>query len=62
MLNAPCGVLYRSIKEISGGSGVVGQPTFASAAKGKRISDIVTNQLVAMLTDIRAASTPAASS
>ncbi|HEY0940302.1 MAG TPA: creatininase family protein [Steroidobacter sp.] len=53
MLNAPCGQLYRSMKEISGGSGVVGAPTFATAAKGKRISEIVTGKLVSMLTDIR---------
>ena len=56
MLNAPCGQLYRSMKEISGGSGVVGQPTYASAAKGKRISDLVTDAFAAMLRDIRTAS------
>ena len=53
MLNAPCGQLYRSMKEISGGSGVVGAPVYATAAKGKRISEIVTGKLVHMLTDIR---------
>lgn len=53
MLNAPCGQLYRSMKEISGGSGVVGQPTYASAAKGQRISDIVVDALATMLHDIR---------
>jgi creatinine amidohydrolase len=53
MLNAPCGVLYRSMKEISRGSGVVGAPAFASAAKGEEISDIVTAALVQILRDIR---------
>lgn len=53
MLNAPCGVFYRSMKDISGGSGVVGDPTLASRATGRKISDVVTDQLVAMLRDIR---------
>jgi creatinine amidohydrolase len=53
MLHAPCAQLYRSMKEISGGTGVCGQPIYASAAKGQRISDIVVEALVRMLTDIR---------
>jgi creatinine amidohydrolase len=53
MLTAPCGMVYRSIKEISGGSGVVGAPAYASADKGRRISDAVVAKLVQMLTDIR---------
>lgn len=53
MLNAPCGLLYRSMKEMSGGSGVVGAPTYARAEKGRRISDLVVDRLAAMLTDIR---------
>ena len=55
MLNAPCGLLYRSMLEMSGGSGVVGAPNYASAAKGTRISDIVTARLAGMLMDIRRA-------
>jgi creatinine amidohydrolase len=58
MLNAPCGVLYRSMKEMSGGTGVVGAPTFASAAKGQKISDIVVGRLASMLADVRAAPVP----
>jgi creatinine amidohydrolase len=58
MLNAPCAQLYRSMKEISGGSGVVGQPTYASAGKGKRISDLVVDALATMLRDIRNAPAP----
>lgn len=53
MLNAPCGLLYRSMKEISGGSGVVGAPTFASAEKGGRIERAVVEKLAAMLLDVR---------
>jgi creatinine amidohydrolase len=53
MLNAPCGILYRSMKEMSGGTGVAGAPAYASADKGRRISDIVVATLVTMLTDIR---------
>jgi creatinine amidohydrolase len=53
MLNASCGVLYRSMKEISRGSGVVGAPSFASPEKGQRISDVVTATLVQILRDIR---------
>jgi creatinine amidohydrolase len=53
MLNASCGMLYRSMKEMSRGSGVVGAPAFASPKKGQRISDIVTAALVQILRDIR---------
>jgi creatinine amidohydrolase len=53
MLNAPCGLLYRSMKEISRGSGVVGAPAFASREKGERISNFVTEALVRILRDIR---------
>jgi creatinine amidohydrolase len=60
MLNASCGTVYRSIKEISGGTGVVGSPTHASAEKGRRISAVVVTQLARMLSDIRAAPLAAA--
>lgn len=53
MLNAPSGVLYRSMKVQSGGSGTVGRPSFASAEKGARISAAVTDRLCAMLSDLR---------
>lgn len=53
MLNAPCGVFYRSMKDISGGSGVAGAPQFASSKKGAKISKLVSTQLVKMLRDIR---------
>lgn len=55
MLNAPCGQMYRSMWEMSGGNGVVGAPRYASATKGARISAIVTDKLCTMLADIRAA-------
>lgn len=60
MLNAPCGLLYRSMKEISGGSGVVGAPTFASAEKGGRIERAVVEKLAAMLLDVRRCALPGA--
>ena len=53
MLNAPCGTFYRSMKEISGGSGVAGAPQFASSKKGAQISKIVSTRLVRMLRDIK---------
>lgn len=58
MLNAPCGLLYRSMKEMSGGSGVVGSPTYASAEKGHRIERAVVDKLAAMLLDIRRSTLP----
>lgn len=48
MLRGAGASIYRSMKEISGGSGVVGDPSYASAEKGQRISDAVLEQLVAM--------------
>lgn len=53
MLNAPCGLVYRSMKEMSGGSGVAGAPAFASAEKGSRIERVVVDKLAAMLADVR---------
>src|SRR3546814_17838445 len=54
MLNAPSGLLYRSMKTQAGGSGVVGRPSYASASKGARIAGAVTDQLCAMLGDLHA--------
>ncbi|MTI16457.1 creatininase family protein [Rhodobacteraceae bacterium RKSG542] len=53
MLSAGSASLYRSMKEISGGSGVVGAVETASAEKGQRISDIVTAQLVRFVDELR---------
>jgi creatinine amidohydrolase len=41
MLVGGRGSLYRSMKEMSGGNGVVGDPTTASAEKGERITSAV---------------------
>ena len=57
MLHAPCGLLYRSMKEMSGGSGVVGSPAFGSAEKGRRIEAVVVDKLAAMLNDVRSCAT-----
>lgn len=53
MLTAPSGVLYRSMKVQSGGTGTVGRPSFGSAEKGVRISAAVTDRLCGMLKDLR---------
>lgn len=53
MMNAPCGTFYRSMKEISGGSGVAGAPQFATSKKGAQISKLVSTQIVKILKDIR---------
>jgi len=45
--------LYRSMREISGGSGVVGDPSLASAEKGKAITDAVVGQLSEIVTSLR---------
>jgi creatinine amidohydrolase len=39
------GALFRSMKDMSGGTGVVGDPSSASAAKGERITAAIVNQL-----------------
>ena len=52
MLTAPAGVLYRSMKTQSGGSGVVGRPSFASPDKGARIADAVVTRLCGMIEDL----------
>ncbi|MBZ6075333.1 creatininase family protein [Microvirga puerhi] len=40
------GALFRSMKDMSGGTGVVGDPSRASADKGQRITTAVVDQLV----------------
>lgn len=49
MLRGAHGSVFRTMREISGGSGVVGNPASASAEKGQRISDAVVAQLVAVV-------------
>ena len=45
MLRAPRGSLYRSMAALSGGTGVVGDPSHASASKGREIFEIVSEGL-----------------
>jgi creatinine amidohydrolase len=45
--------LYRSMREISGGSGVVGDASLASAEKGKAITDVVVAQLREIVVSLR---------
>jgi creatinine amidohydrolase len=53
MLNASCASMYRSMKEMSGGSGVVGAPLYGSAEKGQRIAAAVVARLREILLDVR---------
>jgi creatinine amidohydrolase len=49
MLISGRGSLYRSMKQISGGTGVVGEPALASAAKGEEIVRVVVDRLAAII-------------
>lgn len=53
MLVPSRGAVYRSMKEITAGSGVAGSPQFASAEKGAEITRLVVAALVDVLRDIR---------
>ncbi len=44
----------RTMKDISGGSGTVGNPSKASAKKGREITDTVLPPLLQILADMRA--------
>lgn len=45
---------YRTIKDVSGGTGVLGDPSLASAEKGARITEAVMEDLIEVVTAIRA--------
>jgi creatinine amidohydrolase len=53
MLHKSVGTLYRSIRQISGGSGVVGQPDAATAEQGHKITTAVVRHLETVVTDLR---------
>lgn len=53
LLRAPKGFVYRSMSAQSGGSGVVGDPSHASAAKGQEIFQIVSERLADMVGSFR---------
>ena len=52
MLHAPRGAHFRTVKEISGGDGVVGAPSYASSEKGEKITELVVSRMSEMLHDI----------
>ena len=52
MIRASRGALFRTMHEMSGGTGVVGDPSTASVQKGKRISDMVVNELERVVTSL----------
>ncbi|GAA4774385.1 creatininase family protein [Stakelama sediminis] len=55
MLTAPSGIVYRSMRTQSGGTGTVGRPSFASPEKGARIADTVVERLCTMIGDLGSA-------
>lgn len=52
MLYPPRGAFFRTMKEISGGSGTIGQPDAASVGKGNAIADLVVNALSQVVADL----------
>lgn len=46
-------LMYRSMHELSDGTGTVGDPSMASAEKGEEIIKIVVSKLAELLTDLR---------
>jgi creatinine amidohydrolase len=55
MMTAGRAALFRTIKEMSNGTGVLGDPSLASAEKGARITEAVMGHLVAIVDSLRAA-------
>ncbi|MBO6541381.1 MAG: creatininase family protein [Rhizobiaceae bacterium] len=55
MLKGRAGTLYRPMREISGGTGISGQPELGTRAKGERITEAVTIQLARVVADMRRA-------
>lgn len=53
LLRGGRGSLFRTMKEISGGNGVVGDPSLASAEKGRAITRIVVDALDGIVTSMR---------
>jgi creatinine amidohydrolase len=53
LLRGSRGSLFRTMAEISGGSGVVGDPTLATAEKGKRITAIVVDALTEIVDSLK---------
>ena len=53
MLHKSGGTLYRSMRHISGGTGVVGQPDVATAEQGHKITTAVVRRLETVVTDLR---------
>ncbi len=53
LLRGGRGALFRTMKEISGGSGVVGDPSLASAEKGRAITGIVVDALAEIVSSMK---------
>ncbi|MGI6851541.1 creatininase family protein [Mesorhizobium sp. 1B3] len=52
MIRASRGALFRTMYEMSGGTGVVGDPSSATVEKGQRISDAVLTQVERVVTSL----------
>ncbi len=52
MLESRGASYFRTMRTSSGGTGVVGDPSFASAGKGARISEIVVSKMTQILKDL----------
>ena len=57
MLTPRSGTLYRSMYDISGGTGISGEPELASRQKGERITEAVVSRLSRVVADLRVGST-----
>lgn len=58
LLQSGSGSLYRSMREISGGPGTIGQPDAASLKKGQQITSAVIEALASVVSDLRGLETP----
>lgn len=52
MIRASRGALFRTMHQMSGGTGVVGDPSTATAAKGERITEAVVAQMERVVTSL----------
>ncbi|MGF7007044.1 creatininase family protein [Aminobacter sp. BE322] len=52
MIRASRGALFRTMHQMSGGTGVVGDPSTATAAKGERITEAVVDQMERVVTSL----------
>jgi creatinine amidohydrolase len=54
MLEGRGGSLFRTMDDLSGGTGVVGDPSLGTPEKGRKLSEVVVNRIAGMLEDLAA--------